>query len=159
MITSVDTNILLDILIPKTKFCLKSKQLLDEAIQKGSIIINEVVYAELSSQFKKYEDLEFFLEDTGVKLIPTNKKALYLAGEMWKLYFRRKKKGLQCSNCGKIQEVFCERCGTKISNRQHIITDFIIGAFALLQSNIFLTRDRGFYKDYFKNLIIKTPSQ
>jgi len=49
MITSVDTNILLDILIPKIKFCLKSKQLLDEAIQKGSIIINGVVYAELSS--------------------------------------------------------------------------------------------------------------
>jgi len=95
----------LDILLPETEFCLTSKQLLDEALQKGSIIINEVVYAELSSQFKKHEDLEFFLKDTGIKLIPTNKKALYLAGEMWKLYSARKKKGLQCAKCGKIQEV------------------------------------------------------
>jgi len=156
MITSVDTNILLDILIPETEFCLKSKQLLDEAIQKGSIIINEVIYAELSSQFKKHEDLEFFLKDTGIRLVPTNKKALYLAGKMWRLYSARKKKGLQCSKCGKIQEIFCKKCGAGIFTRQHIISDFIIGAFALLQSNVFLTRDRGFYKDYFKNLIIKT---
>ena len=101
--------------------------------------------------------MELFLKDTAVKFIPTNKKALYLAGEMWKLYFTRKKKDYSVPSVVKFKKFFCERCGTKISNRQHIITDFIIGAFALLQSNIFLTRDRGFYKDYFKNLIIKNP--
>jgi len=86
MITSVDTNILLDILIPDTEFCLKSKELLDDAIQKGSVIIGEIVYAEPSSQFKSHDDLEHFLKDTGIKLIPTNKKALHLAGKMWKVY-------------------------------------------------------------------------
>jgi len=159
MITSVDTNILLDILIPDTEFRLKSKKLLDDATQKGSIIISEIVYAELSSQFKSYDDLEHFLKDTGIKLIPTNKKALHLAGEMWRVYSTRKKKELRCLQCGEIQEIFCKECGAEVPSRQHIISDFIIGAHALFQSNVFFTRDRGFYKDYFKTLVIKTPSE
>lgn len=159
MITAVDTNILLDILIPESKFCLESKQLLDNATQKGLIVINEVVYAELSSQFESQQDLDCFLGDTGIRLIPTGKKALYLAGEMWKEYSARKKKGFQCPKCGGFQEVLCKECGSRISNRQHIISDFIIGAHALLQSNVFITRDRGFYKDYFKDLAIKTSAK
>lgn len=155
MITTVDTNILLDILIPDTKFCLESKKLLDDAIQKGSITISEIVYAELSSQFKSHDDLEHFLKDTGIKLIPTNKRSLHLAGEMWRIYSKRKKKVLRCPQCGDTQEIFCNKCGSKVPFRYHIISDFIIGAHALFQSNVLLTRDRGFYKDYFKNLTIK----
>ena len=159
MITAVDTNILLDILIPDTNFCLESKKLLDAAIQKGSIIISEIVYAELSSQFKSHNDLEHFLKDTGIKLIPTNKRSLNLAGEMWRIYSTRKKKVLRCPQCGETQEIFCNKCRYKVPYRHHIISDFIIGAHALFQSNVFITRDRGFYKDYFKNLMIKTSSK
>ena len=158
MITAVDTNILLDILIPDTIFCLESKKLLDYAIQKGSIIVSEIVYAELSSQFKNHDDLEHFLNDTGIKLIHTNKRSLHLAGEMWRIYSTRKKKLLRCPQCGYPQEYFCNNCGSIVPYRHHIISDFIIGAHALLQSNVLLTRDRGFYKDYFKNLTIKTSS-
>jgi len=118
MITSVDTNIFLDILIPDTKFSLKSKKLLDDALQKGSIIISEIVYAELSSQFKNHDELEHFLKDTGIKLIPTNKKALHLAGEMWSVYSTRKKKVLRCPQCGEIQEIICAKCGSRIPPTQ-----------------------------------------
>jgi predicted nucleic acid-binding protein len=38
--------------------------------------------------------------------------------------------------------------------RQHIISDFIIGAHALTQAELLLSRDRGFYKKYFKDLRI-----
>lgn len=158
MITAVDTNILLDILIPDTEFCLESKKLLDDAFQKGSIIINEIVYAELSSQFKKHDDLEHFLKDTGITLVPTNKKSLHLAGEIWRTYSTRRKKLLRCPQCENTQEIFCNECGSKIPYRHHIISDFIIGAHALFQSNVLLTRDRGFYKDYFKNLTIKASN-
>ncbi len=48
----------------------------------------------------------------------------------------------------------CKKCGARVSYRYHIISDFIIGSHALLQSNILLTRDRGFYKDYYKDLMI-----
>ena len=154
MITSVDTNILLDILIPGTNYCITSKGLLDVAIKKGSIIICEIVYAELSSQFKNLDELENFLKDTGIKLTPTNKKALNLAGEMWSVYSKRKKKSLRCSKCGEIQDNLCKNCGARVSYRYHIISDFIIGSHALLQSNVLLTRDRGFYKDYYKDLMI-----
>jgi len=51
MITAVDTNILLDILIPDEPFSLSSKDLLDRHVSMGQLIICEVVYAELFQHF------------------------------------------------------------------------------------------------------------
>lgn len=51
MITSLDTNVLLDLLIPNVRYAQASQQQLDEALALGSLVIGEVVYAELASQF------------------------------------------------------------------------------------------------------------
>jgi predicted nucleic acid-binding protein len=51
MITALDTNILLDVLIPDESHFQKSKKLLDDHFEKGQLVISEVVYAELASQF------------------------------------------------------------------------------------------------------------
>ena len=42
--------------------------------------------------------------------------------------------------------------------RNRIMTDFLIGGHALANSNILLSRDRGFYKSYFSSVKIIDPS-
>jgi len=64
MITSLDTNVLLDILIPKAKYSQSSKSLIDDAFRKGSLIMSEIVYAELCSKFPSKNDLDRFLIET-----------------------------------------------------------------------------------------------
>jgi predicted nucleic acid-binding protein len=79
MITAIDTNILLDILIPDEAHSLSSKRLLDRCLEKGQLVICEVVYAELSSQFLSERELKNFLLDTGIRVVPSSREVLYLA--------------------------------------------------------------------------------
>ena len=51
MITFVDTNVLLDVFLPDPKWGEPSKNSLDQAFIQGSLIINEIIYAELAPQF------------------------------------------------------------------------------------------------------------
>jgi hypothetical protein len=44
MMTAVDTNILLDVLIPDAPYGAASQQSLDTALQQGTLVLNEVVY-------------------------------------------------------------------------------------------------------------------
>lgn len=81
MITAVDTNILLDILIPDAPHGEASKLWLDEANEQGALIVSEVVYAELASQFNSQDELDSFLEDTAIRLTPSTREALYEAGK------------------------------------------------------------------------------
>ena len=59
---------------------------------------------------------------------------------------------MQCSKCGAEKELICDNCNNLISSRQHIISDFIIGGHAEEKVELLLTRDRGFYRNYFDNL-------
>ena len=60
MISAVDTNILLDILIPDEAYFKSSKALLDEYLEMGQLIICETVYTELASQFPSEKELREF---------------------------------------------------------------------------------------------------
>ena len=51
MITFVDTNVLLDVFLPDPRWGEASKKFLDQAYIQGSLIINEIIYAELAPQF------------------------------------------------------------------------------------------------------------
>lgn len=155
MITAIDTNILLDILIPDEEFLLSSKMLLDKYTDKGQLILCEIVYAELSSQFHSEKELKNFLSETSIKLVYSNERSLYLAGERWKAYSKIKGSNLYCSKCGRQISLSCPECRNTILTRQHIISDFLIGAHALTQAELLLSRDRGFYKKYFKDLRIE----
>ncbi len=154
MITAVDTNVLLDILIPDESHFQKSKGLLDEYVQKGQLIICEIVYAELASQFLSEKELKDFLLDTGIRLVHSTAETLCKAGEQWKNYSKNKKQDLQCPKCGAITSITCHKCNSPITVRQHILSDFIIGSHALHHAELLLSRDRGFYRTYFKDLKI-----
>ncbi len=154
MITAVDTNIFLDILIPDENYYFNSKKLLDEHVERGQLIISEIVYAELASLFSSEKEMRAFLSDTGTKLTQSSEKALCIAGNRWNEYAKDKKRSLQCPRCGKGITVTCQHCHSSITFRQRILSDFIIGAHALVHADLLLSRDRGFYKTYFKDLSI-----
>jgi len=154
MITAIDTNILLDLLIPNAEHAFASKALLDEAHKRGALIISGVVYAELATQFDSQIDLENFLGDTGIRLEPSGPKAFYQAGELWRHYNLKRENGWQCSQCGQKLQLKCSGCGTTVNKRQHILSDFLIGSHASEQADVLATRDRGYFRTYFKKLKI-----
>ena len=158
MITAIDTNILLDILIPDKDHVNASKELLEIYNEKGSLIISEIVFTELASQFLSEKEIKAFLSDTSIRLVHSNEKSLSLAGAKWKDYSKGRQDNLQCPSCGKKMSVHCPGCNKNISFKQHIISDFIIGAHAIVHADLLLTRDRGFYKTYFRDLkIVQKP--
>jgi predicted nucleic acid-binding protein len=153
MITAVDTNIILDVLIPDEPFGEASKRLLDRHLSKGKLIICEVVFAELSAGFPSEQELKSFLADTGIGLVHSNERALFLAGSRWAKYSKKTPKNrLSCGKCGRAIEVICPRCSVPLSKRLHVLGDFIIGAHALIHADCILSRDSGVYSTYFNDL-------
>lgn len=153
MITAVDTNIILDVLIPDEPFGESSKKLLDHYLPKGKLIICEVVFAELAARFLSEKDLKLFLADTGMGLVYSNEKALYTAGMRWAEYARKgARKRFTCDKCGHGFEATCPQCAASLTKRFHVLADFVIGAHALERADCLLSRDLGIYKTYFSDL-------
>ena len=128
MITAVDTNVLLDILIPSDQHGPQSKAWLVAAYDAGAIVVSDVVYAELVPSFRDRAALDSALQQIGATPSPIDSSIAYEAGLRWKRY----------RSAG--------------GPRKRIITDFLIGAHALSAADAFLTRDRGFFSTYFPEL-------
>ena len=128
MITAVDTNVLLDILIPSDQHGPQSKAWLVAAYDAGAIVVSDVVYAELVPSFRDRAALDGALQEIGATLSPIDSSIAYEAGLRWKRY----------RSAG--------------GPRERIITDFLIGAHAASAADAFLTRDRGFFSTYFPEL-------
>ena len=128
MITAVDTNVLLDVVLPDEQHGPRSAAWLRAACDAGAIIICDVVYAKLVPTFNSRAELDGVLRELDVTLSPTNASIAYEAGLRWKQY---------------------RRAG---GPRQRIISDFLVGAHATAAADSFLTRDRGFYRAYFPEL-------
>lgn len=92
------------------------------------MIINEIVYAELAPQFGKQDLLDSTLATLGVRTLPVDEQVAFGAGLAWKDY----------RDAG--------------GGKSRILADFLIGAHAGMQAERLLTRDRGFYKKYFRSL-------
>ena len=128
MITAVDTNVLLDILIPSDQHGPQSKAWLVVAYDAGAIVVSDLVYAELVPSFRDRAALDGALQEIGATLSPIDSSIAYEAGLRWKRY----------RSAG--------------GPRERIITDFLIGAHAASAADAFLTRDRGFFSTYFPEL-------
>ncbi len=154
MITAVDTNILLDILIPNQVHLKPSIQKLEKASKKGKLIICEIVFAELASQFESLSELNIFLNDTLIEIGWSNKESLFLASRLWMDYLKQSPKKRSCPECGKRIDIRCPQCDSRLNLPRRMLNDFIIGSHAKIHTDALLTRDRGFYKNYFSSLTL-----
>ena len=128
MITSVDTNVLLDMFRSTSPHHAQSRERLREAYDRGAIVVCDVVYAELVPFFGDRAALDGVLREMGATTSPIDSSIAYEAGLRWKRY----------RGAG--------------GPRERIITDFLIGAHAVSVADIFISRDRGFFSTYFPEL-------
>ncbi len=129
----VDSNVILDIFTEDPKWFSWSSRTLAEYAEKDLLIINPIIYAEVSIRFERIEELEealppeFFIREE----LPW--EAAFLAGKCFLLYKRRK--------------------GKKTSP----LPDFYIGAHAAVCGYTLLTRDARRYRSYFPKLRLIAP--
>ncbi|MXW81470.1 MAG: type II toxin-antitoxin system VapC family toxin [Gemmatimonadetes bacterium] len=128
MITAVDTSVLLDVFLADDQHGPRSKALLRNAYDRGAILICDIVYAELVPAFDDRATLDGALREISATISPIDTDIAYEAGQRWLRY---------------------RQAG---GPRDRIITDFLIGAHAVVKAETFLTRNRGFYATYFPEL-------
>jgi predicted nucleic acid-binding protein len=130
---------------------------LSTAADAGSLLICPVVYAELAGNVSAPVDLERLLAGLKVELDQFSPDALWQAGRAWRTYAQRRGQEVECVRCGRRSSVPCSACGAVVAWRQHLITDFLIGAHAQAQADALLTRDTGYYRTYFPQLRLVVP--
>jgi len=135
----VDTTILIDIL--KDEYRSYQEKLYTALERREVIVAPSVVFAELMPQFKgKTNLLKSFLNEHKIKIEPLDVDSTINAGIRWMKYLRRKSKK-KCPHCGHI-----------LKFKEHFLSDFYIGGFAVIKCDTILTRDRGIYRKYFPEL-------
>jgi predicted nucleic acid-binding protein len=133
--TLVDSNVLLDVVTDGEVWADWSQGQLEQAASVGPLIINDVIYAEISTRFAAVEDLDAVLQGLDIDVIAMPRAALFLAG---KAYLRYRSSG---------------------GSRTGVLTDFFIGAHAAVEQRPLLTRDVRRYRTYFPTVELITPSE
>lgn len=131
----VDTNVLLDVLQNDPQWADWSQGQLESASLSDSLVINAVIYSELSMAFERIEDLEAVVSEASLNVVPIPREALFLAGKAF-LTYRRSRKG----------------------TKQSVLPDFYIGAHAAVGELAILTRDVSRYRSYFPTVKLITPA-
>ncbi len=130
----VDSNVLLDILEEDPDWYGWSANQLARAADAGDLVLNPVIYAEVSVGFQRIEDMEALLPPTDFLRAALPWEAAFLAGKCFLAYRRGG--------------------GT----RRSPLADFFIGAHAAVDGLKLLTRDGSRYRTYFPTVEIIAPS-
>lgn len=135
MITAVDSNVIFDVLAQDPVHAGTSEAAFGSAIAGGELVACEVVWAETAAWFSSAEQQASSLGQIGIRFLALEATSSHAAGQIWRRY--REAGG----------------------HRTRLVSDFLIGAHAHLQADQLLTRDRGFYRNHFKDLRIIEPAQ
>lgn len=130
----IDSNVILDIVTNDKHWCNWAIDTLEQYRKKYRLMINSIVYSEISIGFSKIEDLEKVLQLGEFGLLEIPREALFLAGKVF-LEYRR-------------------NSGTKTS----CLPDFFIAAHAAVLQSPLITRDTKRMNHYFPKLELVTPA-
>ncbi|MHB1158239.1 MAG: type II toxin-antitoxin system VapC family toxin [Phycisphaerales bacterium] len=130
----VDTCVLLDVATQDPHWFEWSSGMLAEAADRGGLVINAIIYAELSVGFTHIETLEQLLDPEVFEYRPIPREAAFLAG---KAFARYRRQG---------------------GHKTQPLPDFFIGAHASVESLPLVTRDARRFTTYFPQLQIIAPS-
>ena len=129
----VDSNVLLDVSTEDPEWHDWSATSLEQAANESLLIVNQVIYAEVSMSYSRIESLEDALPWSVFRRESLPLEAGFLAGKAFLSY---RKRG-----------------GTKSSP----LPDFYIGAHAAVAGYRLLTRDSKRYRTYFPKVKLVTP--
>lgn len=130
---AIDSPVLVDLLAdgPQADAAEAS---LRECLSIGPVVVCDIVLAEICTVLRDGSEALAALEEMSIRFSPMEAKSALRAGEMQR---RHRQRG---------------------GSRTRAIPDFLVGAHALLQCDGLITRDAGFYRDYFKGLRLIVPA-
>jgi predicted nucleic acid-binding protein len=133
MATLVDSNVILDVVTNDAEWGDWSASMLSAAARDGQLVINPLIYAEVSFGYTRIEDLDEALPPGYFAREPLPWAAAFLAARAFVGYRRRR------------------------GSRRAPLPDFYIGAHAALAGYTLLTRDARRYRTYFPRLRLIAP--
>ena len=134
MTTAIDSMVLIDLFQQEPRWSPRAATAIDRAIRAGRVIACDIVWAEVAGRFTSDDVLAATMAELSVEFDGITETAATSAGRLWRRF--------RASGGGR---------------RDRIVPDFMIGAHALERADALLTRDRGFYRRYFKGLEILEP--
>lgn len=129
----VDSNVILDVVTEDPKWYGWSSSQIEKLAESHTLVINPIIYSEVSIGFDRIEDLDQALPADFFRRDPLPWDAGFLAGKCFITY---------------------RRSGGK---RHSPLPDFYIGAHAAVSGIALLTRDVNRYKTYFPKLTLISP--
>jgi hypothetical protein len=132
-VIAADSSVLIDLISGRGDDSESAAATLRQALHAGPVVLCEVALAEVCTSVRGGAQILDALEEIGIGYSAMEPKAALRAGEMQRRYRQRG------------------------GNRSRTVADFLIGAHAMMQCDALITRDAGFYRDYFKGLKVVVP--
>lgn len=133
MSVMVDSCVFLDVFSGDPGWYGWSASALANAVDTGTVVINPVIYSEISIRFDTIEELDALLDPTVFKYQLIPREAAFLAGKCFLKYRRRGE------------------------SKQTPLPDFLIGAHAQIMGYPLITRDIRRFQDYYPRLRLIVP--